>query len=157
VRRVRWSRRRQSQGADGEYSTHRVLTLVPAPTIERVARELRRKGPRPRSCPSGLGSSDPLVSQLMLSLERCVSRIRARSLCSDCRRDVGRPSLVRYGRYGEPPTAMRATAGCAGRRLHARESRVRSESGGSGAGGGVSRFHLPEIVTRSCMADPLSV
>src|SRR6266436_4853617 len=86
--------------------------------------------------------------------ERCVSRIRARSLCSDCGRDVGRPSLgqARPLRRATLPQCERRPA-AQGRRLHARESRVRSESGGSGARGRSQSVPPAEIVQEAVWAD----
>jgi AraC family transcriptional regulator len=73
------------------------------PTVTAGAEtELRRKGPAAPILPSGLGSSDPLVSQLMLSLSAAFLESAPDLYAQTAGEMLAAHLLVRHGRYGEP-------------------------------------------------------
>jgi len=138
-------------------TTHSTLQLhLPAATIERVARELRRKGPAATILPSGLGSTDPLVSQLMLSLSAAFQESAPDLYAETAGEMLAAHLLVRYGRYGEPHYRNASD-----RRLRKVEDFMRENLASAvsledlAREAGVSRFHLLRLYKKLYGQTPL--
>jgi len=138
-------------------TTHSTLQLhLPAATIERVARELRRKGPAAPILPNGLGSSDPLVSQLMLSLSAAFQESAPDLYAQTAGEMLAAHLLVRYGRYREP-RYRNASDG----RLRKVEDFMRENLASAvsledlAREAGVSRFHLLRLYKKLYGQTPL--
>jgi AraC family transcriptional regulator len=138
-------------------TTHSTLQMhLPAATIERVAHQLRHSGPRPATLMSGLGTTDPLISQVMLSLNAAF-RVRAPELYAETAGEMlAAHLLIRYGQY-ELPVAGEAND----RRLLKVEEFMRENLAARltleilAREAGVSRFHLLRLYKKFCGQTPL--
>lgn len=140
-----------------DQTTHSTLQLhLPAATIERVAGELRRNGPRSLALASGLGNTDPLVSQVMLGLKAALRDSLPELYAETVGEMLAAHLLIRYGRH-EAPASGEANSG----RLRKVEefmrenlaSRLTLENLAREAG--VSRFHLLRLYKKRCGQTPL--
>jgi AraC family transcriptional regulator len=165
-----WQRNRSSTGhinmiAPGETpavrwrgeTLHSTLHLhLPAATIERVAQELRRKGPLSAVLPNGLGKLDPLVSQLMLNLNGAFRESVPDLYAETAGVMLAVHLLTRYGGYEAPAFDV---ANCG--RLRKVEEFMRENLASTltldalAREAGVSRFHLLKLYKKIYGQPPL--
>ncbi len=138
-------------------TTHSTLQLhLPAATIERVARELGRRGPAAPILPSGLGDNDPLVSQVMFSLSAAFQGFAPDLYAETAGEMLAAHLLVRCGRY-EKPHYRDASGG----RLRKVEDFMRENLASAvsledlAREAGVSRFHLLRLYKKLYGQTPL--
>ncbi|WP_375776584.1 helix-turn-helix domain-containing protein [Bradyrhizobium sp. ma5] len=138
-------------------TTHSTLQLhLPAETLDRVAQDLPQRRQTGPVLPSGLGTVDPLVSQVMLSLDRAF-RAGAPDLYAETAAEMlAAHLLVRHGRFDTQPQ----TCGNSGR-LRQVDAFMRDNLAASvslemlAQEAGVSRFHLLRLYKKHFGQTPL--
>ena len=138
-------------------TTHSTLQLhLPAATLDRIAQELPQRRPTRPALPSGIGTLDPLVSQVMLSLDKAFREGAPDLYAETAGEMLAAHLLVRHGKFDTPVRVDGNNA-----RLRSVDAFMRENLGSPvslemlAREAGVSRFHLLRLYKKHYGQTPL--